>query len=197
MLIRDYCDNDERGWLQCRVLSFLDTAYFDNVLQEKETYDYPSIELVAESEGRIVGLLDIEYEEKAGRVCSNDEILSGMIWHLAVHPDFQNQGIASSLLHEAKNRLEKLNIYRLEAWTRDDQWVNQWYEARNFRKIEAYYHVFMEGKEMENNLVANISKFRPVLCFAHYSGDHVTELKQKFTRVHECALYETTWREQV
>lgn len=33
---REYRHDDERGWLRCRVLSFLDTAYFDSVLQTKE-----------------------------------------------------------------------------------------------------------------------------------------------------------------
>jgi hypothetical protein len=27
--IRPYADDDERGWLECRVLAFLDSAYYD------------------------------------------------------------------------------------------------------------------------------------------------------------------------
>ena len=47
MIIRKYTEKDEQSWLRCRVLSFLNTAYFDNVLKEKETYENPAIELVA------------------------------------------------------------------------------------------------------------------------------------------------------
>jgi hypothetical protein len=43
MLIREYHAHDEKGWLRCRMLSFLDTAYFDNVLREKESYDNSAI----------------------------------------------------------------------------------------------------------------------------------------------------------
>jgi class 3 adenylate cyclase len=37
--IRPYRDTDERGWLVCRVLSFLDSAFFDDVRQAKECYE--------------------------------------------------------------------------------------------------------------------------------------------------------------
>lgn len=47
MIIREYGPEDELGWVRCRVLSFLNTAYFDNVLKEKEKYINPAIELVA------------------------------------------------------------------------------------------------------------------------------------------------------
>ncbi|CDQ40019.1 hypothetical protein BN990_02337 [Virgibacillus salexigens] len=46
MKIRKYSVDDELGWVRCRVLSFLDTAYYDNVFSEKEKYENPSIELV-------------------------------------------------------------------------------------------------------------------------------------------------------
>ncbi len=45
--IRAYNKEDEMDWVRCRVLSFLDTAYYDNVLREKEKYENPAIELVA------------------------------------------------------------------------------------------------------------------------------------------------------
>src|SRR5690625_250385 len=77
MKIRFYRKEDERGWVRCRVLSFLDTAYFDNVLKEKERYENPSIELVAVEEGQIVGLLDIEYEVEEKTVCSRGAGVGG------------------------------------------------------------------------------------------------------------------------
>lgn len=79
MEIRSYNQKDEKEWVRCRVLSFLDTAYFDHVLREKETYDNPSIELVAVIDDRIVGLIDIEYELEAGTLCSRETGIGGMI----------------------------------------------------------------------------------------------------------------------
>ncbi len=54
MIIRKYEDRDNLGWVRCRVLSFLDSAYFDNVLRKKECYNSPSVELVAEIDDKIV-----------------------------------------------------------------------------------------------------------------------------------------------
>jgi hypothetical protein len=61
-VVRPYEERDEGGWLICRLLAFFDTAFFDAVEREKERYQRPVIELVAESDGRIVGLLDLECE---------------------------------------------------------------------------------------------------------------------------------------
>lgn len=113
--IRQYQPKDETGWLRCRVLSFLDTAYYDNVLKEKETYNHPSIEWVAEENRQIVGLTDIEYEVEEGTVCSRGIGLGGMIWHVAVHPDVQRKGVGKQLLHEAENIAREIGLNRLEA----------------------------------------------------------------------------------
>ncbi|EJQ44467.1 hypothetical protein IEE_02657 [Bacillus cereus BAG5X1-1] len=42
--IRASKKEDEIGWVRCRSLSFLDTAYYDNVLRGKEKYENPANE---------------------------------------------------------------------------------------------------------------------------------------------------------
>lgn len=101
MHVRTYQKTDEQGWLRCRVLAFLNTAYFDNVLTKKETYVNSSIELVAIIDDQIVGLLDLEYEESDHTVCTLGTGRGGMIWNVAIHPDFRRRGIAQTLLGEA------------------------------------------------------------------------------------------------
>ncbi|MDQ0270564.1 ribosomal protein S18 acetylase RimI-like enzyme [Cytobacillus purgationiresistens] len=141
MKIRKYDDGDEQGWLQCRVLSFLNTAYFDNVFKAKEKYEHSSIELVAEEDGLIVGLLDIEYENEERTVCSRGTGLGGMIWHIAVHPDYQRKQIAARMLYEAESIAQAKGLNRFEAWTRDDDWVQLGYIKNGFLQVDSYLHV--------------------------------------------------------
>lgn len=190
MKIRFYRKEDERGWVRCRVLSFLDTAYFDNVLKEKERYENPSIELVAVEEGQIVGLLDIEYEVEEKTVCTKGAGFGGMIWHIAVHPDFRRQGIATQLLKEAEVIAKIKGLSRLEAWTRDDDWVNKWYVKNGFKNVDSYLQVFMDSDELVGTMKSNLTHFQPIQAFAHYLGDETEKIKKQFKRTHECVCFE-------
>ena len=191
MSVRPYRDEDERGWVVCRVLSFLDTAFFDDVRRSKERYERPSIELVAESDGEIVGLIDVECEEEPGTVCEDRPGLGGMIWHLAVHPDHQRRGVATALLREAELRAREHGLTRLEAWTRDDPAARAWYESRGFELVHGYLHVYVELDEGLRDLFpVTDDGIRPVQMFAHYVGDDREAIRRRFARVHEDVLYE-------
>ena len=171
MEIRQYNPKDEIGWVRCRVLSFLDTAYFDNVLNKKEDYQNPAIELVAVEEGQIVGLLDIEYDHSEKAICTKGEGLGGMIWHIAIHPDYQRRGIGTKLLEKAEKIAKEKGLDYLEAWTRDDEWVNEWYKKNGFAKVYSYLHLFLEGKEVEDVVRVDKPNFKVMQAFIHYSGD--------------------------
>lgn len=190
MEIRAYQSNDEIAWVRCRVLSFLDTAYFDNVLTEKEKYENPVIELVAIEDNHVVGLIDIEYELEERTVCSRGIGMGGMIWHIAVHPDYQRRGIASQLLYEAEKIAKAKDLNRLEAWTRDDEWVNQWYQKNSFTNVESYLHVYVEGNEQKSVMLSEIPRLYPVHTFAHYVGEDKDSIRKRFKRVHECICFE-------
>ncbi|MFS0560770.1 hypothetical protein AB1K91_08510 [Terribacillus sp. 179-K 1B1 HS] len=65
MEVKAYASKYEESWLRCRVLAFLHTAYFDDVVQAKPKYDNPSLELVVLENDVVIGLLDIEMENRA------------------------------------------------------------------------------------------------------------------------------------
>lgn len=188
--IRPYRDEDEESWLRCRALSFLGSAYFDDVRQEKERYANPALELVAEEDGEVVGLIDVECELEPGTVCEDRPGLGGMIWHLAVHPDYQRRGVATALLVEAERLAAARSLVRFEAWTRDDAHVQAWYESHGFEQIYAYLHVYVELGEGLRDLFPVAEGIRPVKLFAHYTGDDREAVRQRFARVHDCVLYE-------
>jgi len=158
--IIEYADSYEQSWLRCRILSFLDSAYFDDVHVKKEQYKMPSIALIAVNNKTVVGFIDIEYELDANTVCSKStqlkEHLAGMIWHLGVHPDFRKQGIAKKLLEKAVDVSKLKDLKRLEAWTRDDQFVNDWYENNGFGMIDQYVHWYYNANYDDEKLIKNI-----------------------------------------
>lgn len=192
VVIRPYTDADERGWLECRVLAFLDSAYYDAVEREKEHYERPSIELVAEADGRIVGLIDLECEEEPGTVCREGQGLGAMIWHVAVLPGFRRHGIASRLLAAAEAELQARGIERIEAWTRDDAWVQAWYESQGFEQVYSYLHVYAHGRaEVDGVISSELAGLKPIRVFAQYTEtDGRDEIRRRFERVHDCVCYE-------
>jgi ribosomal protein S18 acetylase RimI-like enzyme len=189
--IRPYREGDERGWVVCRVLSFLDSAFHDDVRQSKEHYEHDAIELVAELSGEIVGLIDVECESEPGTICESRPGLGGMIWHLAVHPEHQRRGIATALLRGAENDARDRGLVRFEAWTRDDEAARRWYESRGFELVDGYLHVYVEMDEGLRDLFpVTQDGIRPVKVFAHYLGDDREAIRARFKRVHEDVVYE-------
>lgn len=188
MYLREYNECDEQGWVRCRVLSFLDSAYFDDVHREKETYENPSIELVAEDDGNIVGLIDVELDTGERPVCSGDET-GGMIWHLAVHPDFQRRGIATDLFNEASRHAKAEGIECFEAWTRDDEATVSWYEKMGFDRCESYLHVYLSRKDAECVCPSAVDGLSVNTAFAQYVGNDEDRIREQFDRVHDCQQF--------
>jgi GNAT superfamily N-acetyltransferase len=183
VVIRPYAPEDERGWLRCRLLAFFDSAFFDAVEREKERYDQRAVELVADDDGVIVGLLDLECESDG---LSDRPGRGGMIWHLATHPDHQRRGIAGALLEEAERQSRSRGLERLEAWTRDDTHVQRWYATHGFVQIDSYLHVYLERDDLREF----DGELRLVKAFAHYTGDRRDEIRARYERVHDDVLYE-------
>jgi ribosomal protein S18 acetylase RimI-like enzyme len=131
--IRDYEPADEQGWLRCRVLSFLGTAYFDDVMTAKGPPPPTGAELVAAQSGEVIGLLDLRVDSDLATVTT-----------IAVHPDHQRQGVGTALLETACARAKTLGASMIEAWTRDDQAALGWYRSRGFSESGHYLHVYAD-----------------------------------------------------
>lgn len=126
--IRRFTAAHEPSWLRCRVLAFLDSAYYDDVRRVRPRGN--DLELVAVIGQEVVGILDIEY---AGELATIDTI--------AVHPDHRRRGIADALMDEALALLPA-EVTTLDAWTREDAAANAWYLARGMTASEHYLHVY-------------------------------------------------------
>jgi len=134
MVIRTYRQEDEQGWLRCRVVSFLDCSYWNDVQTAKEVYTHPAVSLVAEEQGRIVGLADVELD--SDDLAYTDRGRGAVLWHMAVLPEYRRQGVAARLWREAEKRLLDAGVQYCELWTQEDEAANRFYRAMGFAQQE-------------------------------------------------------------
>lgn len=135
MLIRKYKIGDENKWVKCRVLSFLDCSYYNDVLTSRDVYTNDAICLVAEEDDKIIGLIDVEIEKQVGDLCVAGKEIGAVIWHLAVLPEFRRQNIATALWIEAKKQLAERGVNYCEVWTQEDVPANRFYLKQGFKNI--------------------------------------------------------------
>lgn len=188
--IRKYQPADEADWVKCRVLAMLDTPYFDNVLQKKEQFYYPSIQIVADYSGKIVGLLDIEHDSPENAICYRTGSPGGIIRNLAVLPEYRNKEVATHLLKYACNLLAEQGIEHLEAWARDDARAFSWFASKGFVESYRYLHFYVSGHRCKE-----FGECRRLDCFVQslygeYTGSEPEEIAAVAERSYYCHLFE-------
>lgn len=147
MVIRNYCEADENAWIRCRVVSFLDCSYYNDVKTKKDIYEHPSICLVAEEDNLIIGFIDVEIDSD-DLTCNNRE-RGAVIWHLGVLPEYRNKKIAKQLWLQVKETLLKLDIHYCEVWTQQDTPANHFYASNGFvlNDAQTWLRCYLAGKE--------------------------------------------------
>lgn len=196
MIIRKYVDSDEQKWLHCRVVSFLNCSYWNDVKTSKEKYDKPSISYVAEEDGVIVGLIDIEIN--SDDLVYKDKGKGAIIWHLAVLPKFRRLGVAENLWECTKKELTKNDVCYCELWTQDDIAANLFYEKVGFilDNTQTWIRCYTKGitcKNLLNNAaIGDIYSPEELIFQAPLSRKE--ELMKICYRINEVRLYTTYFK---
>jgi GNAT superfamily N-acetyltransferase len=86
----------------------------------KPRYKHPALELVAELNGEIVGIIDVEAEPAPGELGYARDSRCGFVWEFGVRPDRRGEGIARRLVEAAQEWLDKRGIKRMEFWSMDE-----------------------------------------------------------------------------
>ena len=185
-VIREYTAADEPSWLRCRVLAFLNTAYYDDVDRTKAVVSAPGIELVAvDRTDTVVGIMDTLVE---GSLATIDTV--------AVHPDHQHRGLGRALLRQTRVRARELGATTLDAWTRDDPDTLRWYRAMGFVESDHYLHVFAHAYTAPDEPDRAVRSQRPGLrlmaAFLHAKLEDEGQLRREFNRVHVCRRFALT-----
>ena len=175
--VRDFHAGDERSWLRCRVLGFLDTAYFDDVWPVKPPAAGPDLVAVA-ADGTVAGIL---IATVAGSTATVDTVV--------VHPDHRRRGIGRALLDTVTARLRAAGVTDLHAWTRDDPGTLAWYRGCGFAEDGHYLHVYAEAAEMERAAVTARPGWKPMAAFLHGKVTDERWARERFRRVHVCRRF--------
>ncbi|MFN3742251.1 MAG: GNAT family acetyltransferase [Anaerolineales bacterium] len=102
---------------------------------EKKLQRDPDLFLVAEAEGRIIGSVIGGFDGRRG-----------LVYHLAVHPDFRQRGIASRLMEEVEARLREKGCIRAYLLvTTDNNEAMRFYEQRGWKRMD---YVITYGKDL-------------------------------------------------
>ena len=189
LIIRPYYSSDAESWLKCRLISFHDSAYYDDVYIKKPIFNNSSLELVAEINGKIVGILDLEKDNKEGSICYCKSGIGAMIWTIAVLPGYRRFGIASKLVASTMDWAKSKDINFIEAWTRDDKWVLDWYESIGFSRFHSYWHIYFKGDNAKSLFESNDKDISLQSVFAHSNKDPKTLDQNKIDRFYKCSGY--------
>ena len=170
---------DERGWVVCRVLSFLDSALLRRRSPgPRSTTSIPCrSSSCAERSGEIVGLIDAECEELPGTVCEERPGARRMIWHLAVHPEHQRQGRRDRAPARSRAARTGATASRASRRGRDDDPATQRLvrSTTGSSSCDSYLHVYVELDE-------GLSDLFPITADGLRPGEGVRALPRRRSR---------------
>ncbi|MBQ4050259.1 MAG: GNAT family N-acetyltransferase [Oscillospiraceae bacterium] len=189
--IRKYRKEDEQGWVRCRILALLETTRYDEVLPKKPHYPNPSVQVVADHGGHIVGVLDIEYDTPEHRISFRERSAGGIIRTLAVLPEYQREKVAFHLMKYACDLLKQENIGHLEIWNRlEDKNACAFLEAQGFESTYSYLHFYAENMNCHHYAPCRMLDCFVMKVYGEYTGTSPDSVRETADRAYECALFE-------
>lgn len=175
MKIQTYDSTYERSWVYTKALSYLFSPFFDDMSRSKDEFTeepyQDSVELIAVEDDQVVGLLDIGiYTKEASHAYPyypGEKI--AYFANLAVHPDFQNQGIASQLFQTAREKLQEKKVEALIIFTRDGEQANHLYQKWGGKLICQDYLVVGRPKD-QTPFSFSVDAKQQTICLTDKSG---------------------------
>lgn len=194
MMIREYRKSDEREWLRCRVVSFLDCSYWNDVKTAKEEYPHPAISFVAEEDGRIIGLIDIELD--SDDLYRTDRGRGAIIWHMAVLQEYRRTGIAKKLWSCALRELQNKGVRYCEVWTQEDAAANSFYRSIGFHMEDSQTWIRCYARGRQCSGLLNSAAVGAIYGAEEFVFDapvsRKEELQRFCCRIDEVRLYSRT-----
>ena len=137
--IREYGPGDGDEWMGVHAVILSISHAWNYSIQERPTYDdRESTQLVAFAEGRMVGLIDVQYDNEAGELCLLKDSRGGYVVEFGRLPEFAGHQIGAQLMEAAARAAEKKGVRRLEYWSQDRK-AQRFYRRVGLPEIGRHY----------------------------------------------------------
>jgi ribosomal protein S18 acetylase RimI-like enzyme len=145
--IREYRPDDESEWMRVHAIIMSISHAWNYTIQERPEYEgRPSTRLVALHDGTIVGLTDVQYENKTGEFCFLKESPGGYVLEFGRLPEYAGQKLGERLIEATIEDAKQKGYHRLEYWTQDRK-AQRFYQRLGMKEIGRHYRFRMKPPE--------------------------------------------------
>jgi ribosomal protein S18 acetylase RimI-like enzyme len=137
--VRKYCPDDEAEWLKVHAIIMSISHAWNYCIQERPAYEgYVSTRLVAVEGERIIGLIDVQYENEPGELCFQKDSRGGYVLEFGRLPEWGGAGLGKLLMDAAAEDAKQLGFHRLEYWSQDRR-AQRYYRRLGLKEISRHY----------------------------------------------------------
>ena len=154
VVIRPYQDADEAEWMRVHAIILSISHSWNYTIQERPKYEgYQSTKLVAELDGKIVGLTDTQYENNAGEFCFLKDSPGGYVLEFGRLPECGGLEIGEKLIEATIEDAKLKGFHRLEYWSQERR-AQRYYARRGMPEIGRHYRFhFRPTREINDMLI--------------------------------------------
>ncbi len=139
IVVREYRPEDRDEWMRVHAIILSTSHAWNYTIQERPEYEgHQSTRLVAELNGRIIGLIDTQYENELGESCFLKDSLGGYVLEFGRLPEYAGQRIGGLLIEATVEDAKKKGFHRLEFWTQDRA-AQRYYQRLGMKNIGRHY----------------------------------------------------------
>jgi ribosomal protein S18 acetylase RimI-like enzyme len=152
--IRPYTQDDAAEWMRVHAMIMTISHAWNYAIQERPDYaGWPSTRLVAEVDGKMVGLTDVKYERAPGELCLGRDTLGGYVLEFGRLPEYAGLGIGEKLMAATKEDALLLGYNRLEYWSQD-RGAQRFYRRVGMKEIGRHYRFRMRAPQAVTDLLS-------------------------------------------
>lgn len=185
--VREYQDADKAEWMRVHAIILSISHAWNYTIQERPRYEgYVSTRLVAVADNRLVGLTDVQYENRAGEICFQKDTCGGYVLEFGRLPEYAGLGIGKLLIEATVEDAAKKGFHRLEYWSQDRK-AQRYYARLGLKEIGRHYRFRMKPpKDVSDLMFKSFVGVEYLYCAC--IPEEWPLIKEKFEIVHKHPL---------